>query len=284
MIPESKKVEIKKPAILKEEDFKSLRELIFELSGIYLQDHKQELLKARLLKRLRVLGLETYQEYYNYLNSKDFNSTERVQLLNAISTNKTEFFREAAHFKFLANKGLPDFENESEIRILCAACSTGEEAYSIAMTVQEHYDERSASKVTIHACDINTQVLEHAKKGIYPMASVESISKDRLHRFFLQGVRDLAGYVQVCSELKNMVQFRHHNLIERLPFEFGFNLIFCRNVVIYFDRDTQKNVFQRLYNALAPRGFLVLGHSESLAFFDIPTQYIQPSVYQKKSR
>ena len=275
------KFDFPQPVSLGDDEFNLLRKLIFNLSGINLPDHKKELVRARLFKRLKVLDLESFHEYYEYLISKDHDQQEQLEMLNAISTNKTEFFRENAHFEFLKNKAFSSFESHSVIRILSAGCSTGEEAYSIGITAWEYFGSKTSSSILIHACDINTEVLTHANEGVYSYDLVRSFSKDRLRLFFLQGVGDCNGLVKVKPELRSLILLKRHNITECLPYQFSFEIIFCRNVVIYFNRDTQFQVFKHLYNGLKPGGYLILGHSESLSFFKLPLRYIQPSVYQK---
>ena len=269
------------PISLNNEEFSLLRNLIFDLSGINLPDHKKELVRARLFKRLRVLGLNSFREYYDLLTVKDHDGLEQFELVNAISTNKTEFFRENAHFEFLKKHAFPGFKARPVIRILCAGCSTGEEPYSIAMTAFEHLAAKTLSSIFIHACDINTEVLRYAREGIYSEESVRYLQQDRLHRFFLRGTGGSAGLVRIKSELQSLVLFQRHNLLDPLPYRSSFEIIFCRNVVIYFNRDTQERVFNHFLKNLAKGGYLILGHSESLSFFNLPVRYIQPSVYQK---
>ena len=278
-----KKIPFAKPISLEIEEFDLLRQLIFDLSGIHLQNHKKELLCARLYKRLQMLGLTSFRQYYDYLTLSDFDGKEQCELLNAISTNKTEFFREKAHFEFLNKKVFPSLADQSIIRILSAGCSTGEEPYTLAMTAFEYFGARTPSRVSIHACDINTQVLEQAKRGIYSETLVKTMPRERLHRFFLKGSGVSDGLVKVSPKLRNILEFKRHNLMDSLPYPFSFHIIFCRNVVIYFDRETQTRVFQRFLSALKPKGYLIIGHSESLVYFKLPLRYIQPAVYQKKS-
>ena len=269
------------PVSLNYDEFKLLRNLIFDLSGINLADHKKELVRARLFKRLRILGLNSFREYYEYLTVRDHEGLEQFELVNAISTNKTEFFRENAHFEFLKQIAFPTLKSNPVIRILCAGCSTGEEPYSMAIASYEHFGRRTASSVFIHACDINTEVLRYARDGVYSEDLVRYLQRERLHRYFLRGTGGSSGLVKVKPELQNLILFQRHNLLDPLPYSFKFDIVFCRNVVIYFDRNTQERVINHLLNGLKPKGYFILGHSESLAFFKLPVRYIQPSVYQK---
>ena len=267
---------------LHDHEFALLRDLIHEISGINLEQHKRELLRMRLLNRVRQLQLNSFKEYYEYVVNSDPDKEEREELLNAVSTNKTDFFREIAHFDFLRNKALPDLCKKSPLRILSAGCSTGEEPYSIAITCYDFFGEKTNASVSLYAIDLNTQVLAKANEGIYPLDAVSMVPKERLHQYFLQGTGEFEGKVQLKPDIKNLVDFRCHNLMAPLPFNSKFHIIFCRNVVIYFDRATQKNLFQRFQNSLLPGGYLFIGHSESLSFFEHSLRYIQPSVYKNE--
>jgi len=245
-----------------DQEFKHFRELIYDESGINLSDMKKALLQARLSKRLRILHLHTFNEYYTYL--KDNYEEEKINLINAITTNKTDFFRENKHFEFMANEFLPDFKGD-ELRIWSAGCSTGEEPYSIAMTLSQYYDKKKSPLIRILATDIDTQVLSHGRDGVYKTDRIQDVPVDILKEYFYRGSGDNEGYFKAKDALRNIISFRQLNLqSETYPMKKKFHLIFCRNVIIYFDKETQKRLFDKIYNYLHDDGYLFIGHSENL--------------------
>ncbi len=250
---------------LSDPQFCRFKKLIYNESGIKLSGMKKALLQARLAKRIRALELGSFEEYYNYLI--DNYQTEKYNFINVITTNKTEFFRESKHFHFIRDVFLPMLEQrgQGEIRIWSAGCSTGEEAYTIAITVREYYKNRLMPPVKILATDIDTGVLEKAEKGIYDIDHVKKINIDLLKRYFLRGTGENAGLFKVKRSLKDMIYFRRLNLNEdTYPMKKKFDLIFCRNVIIYFDKEKQRELFQKFYHYLEDRGRLFLGHSENI--------------------
>jgi len=266
---------------LSETEFRLFNRLIYDRSGIHLEVQKIPLVRARLLKRLRALGITSFKKYYDFLMQND-SGEEQVQLLNAISTNLTQFFRDAEHFDFLKTTFFPKWSKEARIRILSAGCSTGEEAYSIAMSAREFFGHAAQTKVRIDAGDISTRVLDQALKGVYRAANLKAVSRERLQDFFLQGTGAYNGLVAVAPEVKSMVEFRYLNLMKPLAADVHYHAIFCRNVAIYFDRATQQAVFQRLSTGLVEGGTLFLGQSESMASSSGTFKYVQAAVYENR--
>ena len=261
------------------DEFEQLRSLIQARSGIHLTTQKAMLLRTRLLKRLRALNFSSYGEYCDYLKASPQEGEVR-HLLDAIATNVTEFFRESAHFDFLKSTVFPRDAKQPAIRILSAGCSTGEEAYSLAMCAIEYFGADAYRKVQVVAGDISSKALAQARTGTYPVERVKSLATARLQRFFLRGTGSREGLVRVAPEVQAMVTFQHLNLVEPLKVGGPFNAIFCRNVAIYFNRQTQIEIFKRLENVLAPGGHLFIGHSESMMFSSPGLTFVQPSVYR----
>ena len=241
-------------------DFERARRLIRERAGIALGDGKAEMVYSRLVKRVRALKLEGFRDYLAQLDNSAHPEWEHF--VNALTTNQTDFFREAHHFPMLAAHaraitGRP-------MRVWSAAAATGEEPYSIAITLCETFDS-FMPPVEIVATDLDTRVLAHAQDGVYPLDKVSSLDPERLRRFFLKGAGSRDGYVRVRDSVRKLVEFRRLNLLDSAWDVAGpFDAIFCRNVLIYFDKATQRQVLERLADRLAPEGLYFAGHSESL--------------------
>ena len=248
-----------------DDDFQALRVLVKSLTGIHLSDQKRELVYGRLTRRLRALQLRSFAEYRERLERDE---QEVAELCNAITTNLTSFFREPHHFQYLRDHVLAplaaDRSGERRLRIWSAGCSTGEEPYSIAMTILEALPEPDRWDVRILATDLDSDVLERARRGMYPADRTQSLSPARLERFFRE--RQEAGGVchQIAPEVAALVTFKQLNLIHALPMRGPLDAIFCRNVVIYFDKETQRDLFARVARLQRPGDILFLGHSESL--------------------
>ena len=248
-----------------DDDFQALRVLVKSLTGIHLSDQKRELVYGRLTRRLRALQLRSFAEYRERLKG---DAQELAELCNAITTNLTSFFREPHHFQYLREHVLAplaaDRAGPRRLRIWSAGCSTGEEPYSIAMTVLETLPDAGRWDVRILATDLDSEVLERARRGIYPAERMGNVSPERLQRFFTE--RQEAGGVcrQIAPEVAALVTFKQLNLIHALPMRGPLDAIFCRNVVIYFDKDTQRELFARVARLQRPGDLLFLGHSESL--------------------
>lgn len=263
------------------QEYERFRGLIYTESGISLSDHKQTLLVSRLSKRLRELGLSTFSEYYDRV-TEDPTGEEFTRMLDLISTNKTDFFREPKHFDFLRERILPELEGVKTIRVWSSACSTGEEPYSIAIALYEGVQNPAQWEFKILASDLSTRVLAKAASGIYDDERVQNVPADVVRRHFLRGRGDSAGLVKVKPHLAAIVRFRRLNLMDdRFPIKQPLDLIFCRNVMIYFDRPTQERLVNKFHDYLKPGGYLFIGHSESLQWVHHPFRSLAPTIYRK---
>jgi chemotaxis protein methyltransferase CheR len=267
-------------------DFRRFSSLVYEKCGIHLRQGKKELVRARLGKRMREKGFDDFKAYYRFL-TRDETGNELVKMLDAISTNLTNFFREQQHFDFLENDVFPNYVADREAgrrrrRLFWSAgCSSGEEPYSLAMCLLEYFGDGVSRDMRVLATDISTKVLAQAKSGVYRAARLENVPKGILRKYFHRGYGKHEGYFRVKPLLKKAVQFRRVNLVEPFSFKRAFDLIFCRNVMIYFDRSTQGALVNKFYNALRGGGYLFVGHSETLTGIDHPFTYIRPSIYRK---
>jgi len=273
---------------LSDSEFQAFSDLVYKKAGINLHAGKKELVRARLAKRIREDGFESFGEYYHFVIN-DETGDELVQLLDSISTNLTNFFREPKHFQFMAQVFLPEIKHVAlkkggrRLRIWSAGCSTGEEPYSIAVTVLENLPDFDRWDIKILATDLSTRVLQTARQGVYRAERLADIPQEVLRRYFQKGRGDWNGWFKVKDQVKRLVVFRRLNLVEPLPFRKPINLIFCRNVMIYFDKNTQTDLVARLYQVLADGGYLLIGHSESLTGVSQTFHYIQPTIYRKKT-
>jgi chemotaxis protein methyltransferase CheR len=248
-----------------DEDFQALRVLVKALTGINLSDQKRELVYGRLTRRLRALQLRSFAQYRERLTRDE---QEVAELCNAITTNLTSFFREPHHFQYLREHLLAPFAADPDrgrrLRIWSAGCSTGEEPYSIAMAVLEALPDPERWDVKILATDLDSEVLERARRGIYPAERTGNISPERLERFFIERQEAGGPCRQIAPQVAALVTFKQLNLIHDLPMRGPLDAIFCRNVVIYFDKETQRELFARVARLQRPGDLLFLGHSESL--------------------
>ena len=265
-----------------EQDFQSLRALVKQLTGIHLSDQKRELVYGRLTRRLRALRLKSFAEYRERLAG---DPSELSELCNAITTNLTAFFREPHHFQYLREHWLEplaaDPRAERRLRIWSAACSSGEEPYSIAMTVLETLAHPSSWDVRILATDLDSEMLERARLGVYPQERTASLSAQRRQRFFIEQRTARAASLRIAPEVASLVTFKRLNLMQPLPMKGPLDVIFCRNVVIYFDKDTQRDLFARIGELQRPGDLLFLGHSENL--FKVCDRYglIGKTIYRR---
>lgn len=268
-------------------DFAFLRDVVMEHSGITLGEHKRQLVYGRLTRRLRQLGLRSFADYCSHV--EQHLETELGELINAITTNLTAFFREPHHFEHLAAQALPEIMKRNagtrRLRLWSAGCSTGEEPYSIALTVAETLGAAlTAWDARILATDIDTQVLTRAATGVYSEDRIEGISPAYQRRWFRRGVGPNQGKVKVDDTLRGLISFKPLNLMDASwPMRGPFDIIFCRNVVIYFDKPTQKRLFERYADMLAPDGYLYVGHSESLHSMSTRFKPIGKTIYQRQS-
>ena len=263
------------------EEFKRFHTLIYNESGISLGEQKRSLLASRLSKRLRDLDLETFSEYYKKV-TEDQSREEFTRLLDLVSTNKTDFFREPKHFDFLRERIIPELERTKRIRIWSSACSSGEEPYTIAMTLFDSVQNPNLWDFKILASDLSTRVLAKAAAGTYDEERVRDVPSDVIRRHFLRGRGESAGLLKVKPHLADIIQFRRLNLMdEHFPIKNPLDLIFCRNVMIYFDPPSRATLIARLTEQLASGGYLIVGHSESLFGIRHSLESIQQGVYYK---
>ena len=263
MVEASRKGEKSREFHFTERDFERVSKLIYDHAGISLSDSKQELVYSRLSRRLRATGINTFDEYLAYLDS-DTSGNEWEAFTNSLTTNLTSFFREGHHFPILAEHLLKmKGKHSGPITIWCSASSTGEEPYSIAMTAVDAFNSFKPP-VTILATDLDTRVLETAKAGVYAEERVAKLDPALVKRFFLRGTGSQAGYVRVRQELRDMITFRQLNLLDNnWPIRPPLDVIFCRNVMIYFDKPTQFAILKKFVPLLGNDGLLFAGHSES---------------------
>lgn len=274
---------------ISDHEFRQLREFIHAHTGIALSEHKRALVCARLAKRLRYHGLQCYADYFSLLTQADPEGEELVAMINSITTNKTDFFREPHHYRFLAEEVFAvhrqDPNRERPMRIWSAATSTGEEAYSLAMTALESMPSFNAKDVRILATDIDTNVLSHAREGIYTMEQAKCIPEALLHRYFWKGQGKHEGQVMTKPVLKALIQFNWLNLqSDPWPMHALFDVILCRNVLIYFDKPTQLKLFERMGSVLKKNGYLMLGHSEAMHGVSDIFRPVGHSIYQYRGK
>lgn len=265
-------------------EFNQLSQLVYQHAGIHLPPQKKELVRSRLTKFLRNRKLANFHEYYQMV-LQDNTGLELINLLDAISTNMTAFWREPKHFEFLGQELLPSLRQKCkrgpQWRFWSAGCSSGEEPYTMAMVLLNAIANKDLTGVKIYASDINTQVLNQAQRGIYPLSRVEPLSPEWRRRYFQKGVNQFEGYVRVKPEVKQLVEFFRLNLMDPFPFKQEFDVIFCRNVMIYFEKGTQTELVNKFYQCLKPNGYLFIGHSESLCNISHQFAYVKPTIYRK---
>jgi len=268
-------------------EFNTLKELVLKTLGIRLSDSKKVLVISRFSSKLRDLGINTFQEYISYLNECAEPAREMEDLINRITTNETSFFREFKHFEYMTDVLLPHIQNEKknrsdtkEMRIWSSACSSGEEPYSIAMTMSEYNEQNPPIKFKILATDVNTEVLEEAYHGIYDEKNLgKHVHANKYFKYF---DRLSDGKIKVKDSLKSKISFRRLNLMDqRYPIKEQMDLIFCRNVMIYFSEEMKSHVLKMFYNYLKDTGTLFVGHSENLFMYKDIYKFQQNTIYSK---
>jgi len=276
------------PRDLTPREFEVFRELVHARSGITLGPEKRPMLYARLARRLRALGLETFTDYQRFLEERDATGEELRRLINAVTTNKTDFFREAHHFRYLAEQWVSALRARAartglrSARIWSAACSSGEEAYTIAVTLLEALGGAAGWDVKIIATDLDTEVLAQAQAAVYQAARVEPVPAPLLSRYFLRGRGANAGLVKLRPEVQSLITFRQLNFMEEpWPIRGPLDVIFCRNALIYFDRPTQRRILEGFLARLAPDGVLFLGHSESIHGLVEGLRHVGNTIYRR---
>ncbi len=267
---------------LSDEQFARISRLVKDLAGINLHDGKKELVKARLNKRLRALGLACFDEYIDRVRD-DASGAELTAMLDALSTNLTSFFREADHFRHLGGTVLPRLAERGQrrLRIWSAGCSSGEEPYSIAITVREVLGDLSGWDAAILATDLSTRVLANAREGVYDARRVAPVEPRQRQRYFSLAASRPEKRYRVAPTLRRLVHFVRLNLMDAWPMRGPFDVIFCRNVMIYFEKPTQADIVTRFARLLSPGGALFIGHSESLTGIRHNFRYVRPTVYEK---
>lgn len=263
--------------ILQENEFSLFRNLIYRIAGISMSASKKPLITSRLAKRLRHHGLTSYGEYFKLITSVN-GQTELQMAVDLLTTNETHFFREPKHFDFLRERILPERKPGKPFRIWSAACSSGEEPFSIAMLLDEALGN---APWEIVASDLSMRVLEKARIGLYPMERMQEIPKSYLTNYCLKGTGAQKGTLLIERKLRERVQFMQHNLTEAPPKQGEFDVIFLRNVMIYFDQDTKRQVVSSLLSQLRPGGHFLVGHSETLNGLTEDVKPVQPAVYRK---
>lgn len=278
-------------AALSEKDFRRLSEFIYTECGIKMPPSKKTMLEARLQKRLRFLGLRCFGSYCDYVFSPEGLEREMIHMIDLVTTNKTDFFREPAHFDYLTRTALPQLLRTEgaglgkKLMVWSAGCSTGEEPYTLAVVLSEFAEQHRGFGFSILATDISTRVLEKARRGIYEQDRIGPVPPALLHKYFLRSKDRSRGLVRVIPELRETVRFQRLNFMDE---DFGFreqlDIIFCRNVIIYFDRPTQERLLNRFCRHLAPDGYLFMGHSETLNGLEVPLVSVAPTVYRRHGR
>lgn len=269
---------INRPAQMTTQQFEKLCRRVYDLCGINLKTGKEELVHSRLNKRLNALKMTGFDEYFRYLENEG-QGKETIWMIDALTTNKTSFFREIQHFEFLREKVLPNLK-EKKLRIWSAACSSGEEPYSIMMMLAESLPNFQSWDIRILATDICTKVLEQANQAVYSADLLQPIPQEWRKKYFVAEDKEKLTY-RVADDIRKHVRFGRLNLMERFPMKGPFDVIFCRNVMIYFDKQTQENLVRKFYELIATGGYLFVGHSESLTGANHQYKYIQPATYQK---
>jgi chemotaxis protein methyltransferase CheR len=265
---------------LKPREFEAIRQLAYEKFGLDLRKGKEELVAARLGKRIREHGFRSFEEYYHHVIA-DPSGEALIGMIDALATNHTSFLREAQHFEFLRQHVLPALERHTRLEFWSAACSTGEEPYSLAFTLRDQLGPEAFRKVRILATDISTKALAAAQRAVYPAERFETLPPAWMRQFLLRGEGRSKGSYRVKPEIRNQVEFARLNLIEPFSHTRSFPVIFCRNVMIYFDKATQETLVNRLAESLEPGGYLLIGHAESLSGVRQPLHYVRPAIYRK---
>lgn len=271
--------------VLKAADFRKISALAREKFGLNLTEGKEGLVSARLGKRIREGGFRGFEEYFRHVMD-DRTGEALMALIDSLTTNHTSFFREPAHFDFLRDRVTDDLRDSPSLRVWSAACSSGEEPYTIAMTLLDASREkpcRWANDMRIIASDISTRVLKKARAGVYEAARFENLPEERRRAFLLKGTGAREGWFKLKPAVMGLVQFERINLIETLPRR-SFQFIFCRNVLMYFDRLTQQGIVGRLMECLEPGGYFFVGHSETLNGMEHPLSYVRPATYVNVKR
>ena len=271
---------------LSKAEFERLSRYIHQEYGIKLAPVKQVMLQGRLIKRLNALGIPTFKDYIDFVFSPEGKQSELIHMIDVVTTNKTDFFREANHFDFLRSHILPEFASRKTVihplQVWNAGCSSGEEPYTTAIVLQEYYAQHHQPDYNILATDLSTDVLEKARKGIYPEQRIAVVPMSLKKKYFLRSKDSSRKLVRVVPELRKKVKFGRLNFMSaNYAVETRMDVIFCRNVLIYFDKATQEKVINKLCQNLKKGGYFFLGHSESITNMNVPLEQIVPTVFRR---
>ncbi len=264
---------------LNENQFNRICEIVYKSCGIHLKKGKEALVRARIMKRLRAIQVSSVNDYLHLIDSPEGNH-ELSLFIDVMTTNKTSFFREAEHFNYLRDHILPEFKSR-RLRFWSAACSSGEEPYSLAMWLKEHMPDIDSRDLLILATDISRRMLDRARLAIYPRTTLNTLPAPQFHQYFIKMNGPHTGSFQVVQEVRKLVRLSWLNLLESWPMKGPFDVIFCRNVMIYFDRSTQQKLINRFWDLLEPGGYLFVGHSEGLSAIKHQFRYMRPATYRK---
>ena len=266
---------------LDSEQFTKVSHLVYRISGIKLRPGKEGLVKARLMKRLNALGLDTFEAYLDYVEHEP-SRQELSTMIDVLTTNKTSFFREQQHFDYFRQRIVPELQaSRQPVRLWSAGCSTGQESYSLAITLRETMPDLDRRDVRILATDLSTQVLQQARQAVYEEDVLADVPQALRRKYFVLVRQAPIPAYEVVDKVRRLVQFARLNLMQQWPMHGPFDLILCRNVMIYFDKPTQERLVNRFWQLLRPGGHLFIGHSESLSGISHPYHYIQPAIYVK---
>lgn len=263
------------------DQFDTIRKLIHRITGIAIAPGKESMVQGRLLKRIRELGLSGFDAYLEYVEH-DRTGHELSAMVDALTTNKTSFFREPQHFDFLRESVFPELEARGgPIRFWSAGCSSGQEPYTLAMVAREALPTCDILDVKILATDISVRMLRVAREALYRESALDDVPHSYRTRYFRRESRGDEVMYRVADEVRRMVRLARLNLLDPWPMKGPFDVILCRNVMIYFDRFTQQRLIERFHGLLAPGGYLLVGHSESLSSLSHPFHYVRPAIYRK---
>lgn len=271
-------------AELSAEDFRAFSDYIYQQFGIKMPDVKRVMLQGRLLKRIRELKMKSYSEYKRYFFSAEGQRNELYNFLSVVTTNKTDFFREPVHFDFLQNVALPEFmsEGRNRINIWSCACSSGEEPYTMAVVLNEFAEQNPSFAYNLLGTDISRNVLEKAARGVYPEKAIDMIPLELKKKYFLRSKDRTTPTVRVAPILQRNFSLKYLNLMDAVyDISTEFDVVFCRNVLIYFDRETQERVIQKICTKIRKGGYLCIGHSESMSNMDVPLTNIKPTIFKR---
>ncbi len=267
------------------DDFSRVSNYIYNELGIKMPPEKQVMLQSRLLKRLSELKINSFKEYLDFVFSKASKDHELIKMIDLVTTNKTDFFREPGHFEFLADHVLPELiesKKKRKIKIWSAGCSSGEEPYTLAMVLTDYLRDHPSVEFEILGTDLSMRILEKAYYGVYATDRVANLPLSIKQKYFLKSKNPEDKTVRVVKNLRSKVTFQRMNLMDgSYPVDYDFDIIFCRNVIIYFERDTQEKVINKIMNHLRPKGYFFIGHSESLTNMNVPVRNVKPTIFIK---